>query len=117
MDGNDTPGTKIYLVSIMLVWVIVYCENDLPLNEELDEESGGTKGALSLGQDPGGNETSSEDSRTDNGSSTTNKLTEISNDGSADASTDLHEDGGTRGTGVLHLLLGEHESGVRILTL
>lgn len=112
-----TPQALRIIWSASCFLVVVYRKNDLPLNKKLDEESGSTKGALSLGQDPGWNETTSEDSRSDDGSSTTDELTEISNDGAAHTGTDLHENGSTRGTSVLHLLLGEHESGVRILAL
>lgn len=94
VDGNDTPGT---------------------LNKELHEEARGAEAALTLGEDPGGNEDTSHEGGDDDGASAADELTGVSDDGATDAGANLHDNGSARSTGVLKLLLGDHEGGVRVL--
>ena len=82
------------------------------LYEELHEEARGGQRAFCRGEDPGWDHQAGDEGRDDDGASATNPLREIANDGSSDTRPRLHEDRGTRGLGVVKLLLCQHECGI-----
>lgn len=94
MNGNDTPSS---------------------LDEELNEETRSAQSPLGRGENPGWDHEGGHESRDDDGTATTNKLAEVTNDGTTNTGTSLHENRGTRSSRVVEFLLRQHEGGVGVL--
>lgn len=85
------------------------------LDEELHHESRGGEGAFGGGQNPGGDQGHGDEGCEDNGAAAADELGEVPEDGAADAGTDLHDDGGAGGAGVVEAFAGYHECCVAVL--
>ena len=94
VDGNDTPGT---------------------LDEELDHEAGSRQATLSGGQDPSGDEAGGNEGSADDSATATEPLRGVTEDGTANTSTSLHQDGSAGGASGAEMLLLLHECGVGVL--
>lgn len=82
----------------------------------MHEEASGGEAALALWEDPGWNHEGRQECSDDDGPAAAKPLRDIPNDGAADAGAGLHEDGCSSGGRVRHVLLGEHEGRVAVLT-
>lgn len=94
MDWNNTPST---------------------LNEKLHEESGSGKRSLSLRQNPRRDQETRDERCNNNRAAAAVELREVTDNGSANAGTDFHDDGGAGGLGIVERFAREHEGGVRVL--
>lgn len=81
----------------------------------LHEKSRRRQAALRSREDPRWNEQARDDSRRDDGSTSSDPLRRVADNGASDTRTGLHEDTGTAGGGVVQFLLREHESRVAVL--
>jgi hypothetical protein len=70
---------------------------------------------LLCGRDPAGDQNSGAEASDDDGSSTTDGLRDVSDDGSTDGGSDLGIDGTTSGIGFCETLARDEEGGVGIL--
>lgn len=81
----------------------------------LHKESGGRQTAFGSGQDPSGDQDSRNKGGHDDGTAPSEPLRDVADHGAADASARLHDDAGSTGRSVVHLLLREHECCVAVL--
>lgn len=85
------------------------------LDEELKHEARCCKATELVWEDPSGYQASADESCDAHGAPTSDPLGEISDDGTANASTSLHQDACFRGYSIVHAFLGSQECGVAVL--
>lgn len=94
MDWNNTPSA---------------------LNEKLHEESGSGKGSLTLRQNPRRDQETGNKRCNNNRAAAAIELREVTDDGTANAGADFHDDGGAGGLGIVERFTREHKGGVGVL--
>lgn len=112
MDGNDTPPGLELSVFDHVKRHAFYLRS---LYMELKDKTRCSETAEGIWQDPGRDQTGTDQSRDAHGASATDPLRKVSDDSTTDTGSGLHQDAGNRSYPVVFALLRSQERGVAVL--